>query len=65
MFDIYCPHCERHHLLETKQIISTHQTGDGPIAYVRCPNDHLVIKEFRANRTRTVAGWAESYRKAS
>ncbi len=65
MFDIYCPHCQLPHLMETKTILSTHSTSDGPVAYVRCPNGHLVVKEFRANRTRAAAEWAESYRKAS
>ena len=57
MFDIYCPHCELRHLLSTTQIISTHRTADGPIAYVHCPQGHLLIKEFRANRTHTLEAW--------
>jgi len=65
MFDIYCPHCESPYLMSTPQIISTHRTSNGPVAYVKCPHGHLLVKEFRPNRTRTIADWSETQRLAS
>lgn len=65
MFDIYCPHCDSPFLMSSTQIISTHRTSNGPVAYVKCPHGHLLVKEFRPNRTRTVADWSETQRLAS
>ena len=58
MFDIHCPHCNNRQLLSTAQIISTHHTSNGPVAYVRCLHGHRLVKEFRSGTTRTVDSWS-------
>jgi hypothetical protein len=57
MFDVHCHHCERTYLVGTRSIVSFHDTSTGPIAYVRCPDEHLLIRNFRHQfTTPTVAG---------
>ena len=47
MFLLHCSGCDpdggRRHLVGTTSLLSLHNTADGPIAYVRCPNGHTVV----------------------
>lgn len=65
MFDIYCPHCKSRYLLSTADIISTHRTSNGPIAYVHCPHGHHLVREFRTNRTQAIETWSTELQRAS
>lgn len=47
MFDIQCPTCDRRYLVGTRSIRSFHNTADGPVAHVRCPHGHDVVRAFR------------------
>ena len=47
MFAIHCHICGEDHLVSSRNIVSMHQTSNGPVAYVRCLKDHLVVHEFR------------------
>ena len=49
MFDVHCHHCDRRYLVGTRSIASFHNTSDGPIAYLRCPEGHLLVRNFRRN----------------
>ena len=51
MFDVHCRLCDRRYLVGTRSIASFHNTSDGPIAYVRCPEGHLLVRHFRRNVT--------------
>lgn len=55
MFDVHCHHCDRSYLVGTRSIASFHNTSDGPIAYVRCPAGHLLVRNFRRNVTTSAA----------
>lgn len=43
MFYIHCPQCERSHLVGTGSIVSLHNTSEGVIAYVKCPEGHITV----------------------
>ena len=47
MFLLHCSGCDhdegQRHLVGTNSLLSLHNTSDGPIAYVRCPNGHTVV----------------------
>ena len=47
MFLLHCSGCDddegQRHLVGTNSLLSLHNTSDGPIAYVRCPNGHVVV----------------------
>lgn len=51
MFDVHCHHCERTYLVGTRSIVSYHKTSTGQIAYVRCPDGHLLIRNLRHRYT--------------
>lgn len=38
-----CPQCNNGATLGSESIESSHRTGAGPIAYVRCPNGHRFL----------------------
>lgn len=46
MLTIHCHRCSTTHLVGTRSIVSMHQTSEGPVAYVRCPEGHLTVTEF-------------------
>ena len=47
MFLHHCTHCDRDYLVSARAIASFHNTSEGPIAYVRCPEGHLAVRRFR------------------
>ncbi len=47
MFTIHCHHCDRQYLLGSRSIGSLHNTSEGPIAYVTCPEGHRLVRYFR------------------
>jgi hypothetical protein len=47
MFAVHCTACNHRYLVGTRSIISFHNTSDGPIAYLRCPSGHRLIRYFR------------------
>jgi len=53
MFDIHCHLCNRRYLVGSRSIDSFHNTSDGPIAYVRCPQGHRLVRSFAAPRATT------------
>jgi len=55
MFDIHCHVCDRRYLVGTRSITSFHNTSQGPIAYVHCPQGHALVRSFRDARTRPAA----------
>ena len=54
MYDVYCEKCDQRILLFSNDILSMHNTSEGPVAYVRCHRDHLLMRSFRAGTTRVV-----------
>lgn len=51
MFTIHCHICDEEHLVSTHSIVAMHQTHNGPVAFVRCVRNHLVMYEFRNARS--------------
>ena len=51
MFSIHCHICDEEHLVSTRNIVSMLQTSNGPVAFVRCVRNHLVMYEFRNARS--------------
>lgn len=51
MFDVHCSICDRRFLLGTRSIEAFHNTADGPVAVVRCPAGHELVRSFRDGRT--------------
>ncbi len=43
MLHINCPDCSRSYLVGTRSILSIHNTSEGVIAYVKCPEGHTTI----------------------
>lgn len=47
MFLLHCFGCDRdagrRYLVGTASLLSLHNTSDGPIAYVRCPDGHISV----------------------
>jgi hypothetical protein len=54
MFDIHCHICNCRYLVGTRSITSFHNTSEGPVAYVRCPRGHTLLRSFRDARTHPV-----------
>ena len=59
MFDVHCRHCEATYLVGSSSIVSFLNTSEGPIAHVRCPTDHLLVRYFRADRTQMLSDDAD------
>ena len=51
MYDIHCPSCDARYLVGTRSISSFHNTSEGPIAYVTCPQGHRLVRYFRTAAT--------------
>lgn len=51
MFEIDCPHCHKRSLRWTSSIIDFKKTDAGPLAQVRCPHGHELIRNFRTGAT--------------
>lgn len=51
MLQIHCPDCARNYLVGVRSIRSIHNTSEGVIAYVRCPEGHTTIN---TGTTRTI-----------
>jgi hypothetical protein len=51
MFDIHCHRCDRPYLVGTRSIVSFHNTSEGPVAYVSCPQGHVLLRSFRDARS--------------
>ncbi len=51
MYDIECPTCQTRYLVGTGAITSFHNTSEGPIAYVTCPQGHHLIRYFQPAAT--------------
>lgn len=49
MLHIHCPQCDRRYLVGTRSIRSMHNTSEGVIVYVRCPEGHLTINTGTAS----------------
>ncbi len=47
MFDVHCHICDRRFLVGTRSIVSFHNTSEGPVAYVRCPDGHTLVRWFQ------------------
>lgn len=52
MFAITCAPCHQRYLVGARSIRAFRNTGDGPVAVVRCPAGHLVEHEFRTRTPR-------------
>lgn len=50
MFLHHCTHCGRDYLVGTRSLVSFHNTSDGPVGYVRCPEGHLSVVAFHTDR---------------
>ncbi len=53
MFDIHCHVCDRRYLVGSRSIQSFHNTSEGPVAYVRCPHGHHLVRSFGGARPAT------------
>lgn len=58
MFELYCHVCDRDHLVGPRAILSLHNTTEGPVAYVRCPLGHHLVRSFRDGRHAPTTGRA-------
>ena len=43
MLHIHCPVCNHRYMVGTRSIVSMHNTSDGVLAYVRCPEGHVTL----------------------
>lgn len=43
MSTFHCNRCDITYTASTRDVVSTHATSEGRIAYVRCPLEHLSI----------------------
>ena len=50
MFELHCHACGQDHIVGPRSIRSFHNTADGPVAYVRCPRGHDLVRSFRDAR---------------
>ncbi len=63
MLFIHCPECDHRYMVGTRSIVSMHNTSDGVLAYVRCPEGHVTLntgspsalEKAHAGRERTLA----------
>ena len=46
MINFHCNRCGTAHTGTSRDLVSTHRTSEGPIAYVRCPHGHLSVVAF-------------------
>lgn len=47
MFNLHCHICDQTYLVGTRSIVSFHNTSEGPVAYVRCPDGHTLVRWFQ------------------
>lgn len=59
MFSINCTHCDKTRLVNLHNIISTHRSNEGTVAYVKCHCGRTAIHVFERPE-RVTASWAES-----
>jgi hypothetical protein len=59
MLYIHCPQCERSHLVGTRSIVSFHNTSEGVIAYVKCPEGHITVNTGSLRSMEKAAAGAE------
>lgn len=59
MLQIHCPQCERRYLVGTRSIRSMHNTSEGVVVYVRCPEGHLTINTGTASAIEKVSAGQE------
>ena len=59
MLYIHCPQCERSHLVGTRSIVSLHNTSQGVVAYVKCPEGHLTVNTGSPSAVEKAAAGAE------
>lgn len=43
MLQIHCPVCNHRYMVGTSSIVSMHNTSEGVLAYVRCPEGHVTL----------------------
>ena len=55
MFDVHCQICDRRYLVGPHSIASFHNTSDGPVVYVTCPEGHTMVRYFRDVRSDELA----------
>lgn len=55
MFSIFCPQCNKRHLVGTRRIVRFENTADGPVAQVKCLQGHLVTTDFGRNPKKTAS----------
>ncbi|MEM7139459.1 MAG: hypothetical protein AAF548_00395 [Actinomycetota bacterium] len=55
MLVIDCPHCGQRELVGTRRIRAIHNTDQGPVGDLRCPQGHALLYDFRRRRTTSVA----------
>lgn len=46
MFDLWCPTCAETYLVGPRRLVSFRNTSSGPVAYARCPDDHVSAVAF-------------------
>jgi len=56
MFTINCNNCNRTSLVNTQNIVSTHRSLEGTVAYVNCYCGHLAVHVF-PRPERVIASW--------
>ncbi len=59
MLQIHCPDCDRQYLVGTRSILSIHNTSEGVIAYVRCPEGHTTINTGTTRSIEKIGAGAE------
>ena len=66
MFLLHCSGCGHdeggRHLVGTDLLLSLHNTSDGPIAYVRCPNGHTVVIPYGREYLPPRPAWLDRHR---
>lgn len=59
MFTINCTHCQKTSLVNLTNIVSTHRSMEGTVAYVKCHCGGMSVHVF-ARPERVTASWIES-----
>ncbi len=50
MYALHCPTCQLTHLMGNRSIVSLHNTSEGPVGLVRCPEGHELLTTFDERR---------------
>ncbi len=54
MIHLHCPVCSIRYFVGTGSITMLHDTDDGPVAELSCPEGHTLLHRFRTSTTASI-----------